>query len=199
MSFNQVFEDVSTKKRDESMERMANLIPVLEQGEGGKTSPIKEDVMSPQLRAQFRALQHLHCNQQRKRSRIDIEGRPGTAINTSTGDPDDETSSMNQIVSNCSHPSLDMSNQSHDDMDTRSSHGHTCAHDQDSLSLRMAISTAISAQNEIDTLLKGITELESMVNEQGFCNGDDDSNKSDLTGETQTEGADETSLLTIID
>ncbi len=186
------------------MERMPNLIPVVQQGDGGKTSQIKEDVMSPQLRAQFRALQHLHCNQQRKRSRI-VSGegngarasREGNVISTYTEDSDNETLSTDQNDSNSSQPSLDMSNDSHDDINIRSS--NACAQDKDSLSLQMAISTAISAQNEIDTLLKGIAELESMVNQQGSYSGNDDSNKSDITGESQMKGTEETSLVTIID
>ena len=117
----------------------------------------EDDHMSPELRAQFRALQRLSIHH---RNKVSSTGPNITNhdlavldhLNGHSGDTDDETLS--------------------DQMDSRplsldSSH-HLLS--EDPSMLQLALSTAITAQNEIESLVNGIRELETFI--QSGCGPD---------------------------
>jgi hypothetical protein len=115
----------------------------------------EDDHMSPELRAQFRTLQRLSMQQKHKiktsLSSDTITKNPDLTVleqmyGPSSGDTDDETLSDQQIDSR--PRSLDSSS-------------HHLTEDPDMRQL--ALSTAITAQNEIDTLVNGIRELETFM------------------------------------
>jgi len=122
-----------------------------------------EDPMSSQLREQFRAFQHLHGQHHRQHHRQDASinnhhvqtdqhrhrhqrQRLGTAEDT-----DDETLSEDM------HASLSS-------LESSSSHDHhSQILEENPAALHLAMSTAIAAQNEIDALMNGISELERVI------------------------------------
>lgn len=114
----------------------------------------EDDHMSPELRAQFRTLQRLSIQQKHKiktsLSSDTITKNPDLTVlgkmHGPSGDTDDETLSDQQIDSR--PRSLDSS----------------CHHLTEDPDMRLlALSTAITAQNEIDTLVNGIRELETFM------------------------------------
>lgn len=127
---------------------MPNLVPP-------GTDQTEEDPMSPELRAQFRDLQRLNLEHRMIRKSSSIHDskqnfcrglhRPNDGRRVE--DTDDETLS-DQIDSR--PRSLDSSD-------------HVVMMYEDPVLLQMALSTAITAQHEIDTLVHGIRELESFI------------------------------------
>ena len=129
---------------------MPNLVPPI-------MDLTEDDHMSPKLRAQFRALQRLsmHHKNEASSTGTNIKNHDLAVLEDLSGrygDTDDETLS--------------------DQMDSRplsldSSHHYLS---EDHAMVRLALSTAITAQNEIDTLVNGIRELETFM--QSGCSPD---------------------------
>jgi len=133
---------------------MPNLIPLVDREK--KSSPSNSSVMSPQLQIQFHALQKLHNETKlRSRKRKSDGDRRGTETEEST-----LASSTSQSMSQQA---------SSDDSHEFSTHFDSYASKAHPLVLQMAMSTAIKAQAEIDILLNGIAELESMADGQRYC------------------------------
>lgn len=137
---------------------MPNLIPLIDDEE--KSPPSNSSVMSPQLQIQFHALQKIHNETQlRPRKRKSGGDRRGTETEEST-----LASSTGQLVSQ--QASLEISDDSHE---FPSEFENSYASKAHPLAIQMAMSTAIKAQAEIDILLNGIAELESMADGQRNC------------------------------
>mmetsp|Transcript_2025 Transcript_2025/g.3679 ORF Transcript_2025/g.3679 Transcript_2025/m.3679 type:complete len:170 (-) Transcript_2025:2270-2779(-) len=125
---------------------MPNLVPPL-------TDLTEEDHMSPELRAQFRALQQLSMHRKNKSPSSDPNNVKNhdlavlEHLTSHSGDTDDETLSYQMD----SRPlSLDSSH-----------HHHFMS--EDPAILQLALLTAITAQNEINSLVNGIRELETFM------------------------------------
>lgn len=118
--------------------------------------------MSSELRSKFRALKRLHSQRQEVAATPQPKG-----AKIAKEDTDDETSSSDNADLQAA---LSMSMEL-DDHIIEGSCLFTEKND-DPIALKMAISTAISAQNEIDALMGGIAELESFMNtNQGITPG----------------------------
>ena len=100
---------------------------------------IGEDPMSTQLREQFRAFQQLHSQHHHQDT-----SAPSSKTSSTAEDTDDETLPEDFHI-RASSSSFDCDSSNHNHM-----------HD-------MAISTAIAAQNEIDSLMNGIAEFERAI------------------------------------
>jgi hypothetical protein len=100
--------------------------------------------MSNGLRSQFRSLQRMHKEKQKN---VVTDPKDSNLSKGAFEDTDDETLSSDQADLRASSPTL-IHQKSKDDQ----------------VFLQMAISTAVSAQNEIDALMNGIGELEAIVN-----------------------------------
>ncbi len=125
---------------------MPNLIPPTDDNDASSS---KEDCMSNALRSQFGALKRLHAEKRRE-----MNGPRNNDLSKSTlEDTDDETLSSDQVDPLPSSPSFTHQNST-----------------DDSVFLQLAISTAISAQNEIDALMNGIDELEAIVQSKKAAN-----------------------------
>ena len=122
---------------------MPNFIPPASDHE---LSPSKQDGMSKELRSKFLKLQ---CLRSAKENNV-LQASPKNS-DTSKGsfeDTDDETMHSDQADSSQASSATAM------DLNLK----------DDSEFLQLAISTAISAQSEIDALMNGIAELEDLVN-----------------------------------
>lgn len=149
---------------------MPNLIPLIDGEE--KSSPSNSTVMSPQLQIQFHALQKLHNGTQlRSRKRKSDVDRRGTETEENT-----LASSTGQSMSQ--QESMEMSDDSHEFPTNFDNNYRSKAHP---LALQMAMSTAMKAQAEIDILLNGIAELESMADGQRYC-GDKNQQQPSIDG-----------------
>lgn len=123
---------------------MPNLVPpIMDRTED-------DHIMSPELRAQFRALQRLNMHHKNKTSSSThtIKNRDLAVLEQRcgrSGDTDDETLS--------------------DQMDSRPLSLDSSDHYllEDHAMLQLALSTAITAQHEIETLANGIRELETFI------------------------------------
>lgn len=116
---------------------MKNIIPQ-------NSSILNEEVMSTELKNQFLALQHLHSEQESQRS---------LHHNTPTG-------------SNTCLSSLSASNHESMDDEDHNESTYISTSSSESSVMNLAVSTAMKAQHEIDSLMRGITELERMLKYQ---------------------------------
>ena len=164
---------------------MPNFIPPVSDND---SSPPEEDTMSPKLRAQFEALQRLHSERQQSMTTC-------MHANDNTNDNDsDNDSHLSRTRTILSTGSMDDS----DDDECFSVHAH--AHDATApIAVRMAISAAITAQNEIDALMNGIAELEDMVNANETSNACSDSRGSSAVHRSSVEEKDKNACVTVMD
>jgi hypothetical protein len=116
---------------------MKNIVP-------HNTSISNEEVMSTELKNEFLALQHLHSKQDSQRA---------LHHNTPSG-------------SNTCLSSLSASNHEFTEYEDNSDSTLISTSSSQSNMLNLAVSTAMKAQHEIDSLMRGITELERMLKYQ---------------------------------
>lgn len=116
---------------------MRNIIP-------HNTPVSNEEVMSTELKNQFLALQHLHSEQASQRS---------LHHNTPTG-----SSTCLSSLSASNHESMEDEDNSESTIISSTSSERSM--------LNLAVSTAMKAQHEIDTLMRGIAELERIMKYQ---------------------------------
>lgn len=112
---------------------MRNIIP-------HNTSVSNEEVMSIELKNQFLALQHLHSEQSQR----------SLHQNTPTG-----SSTSLSSLSASNHESMEDEDNSESTLISTTS--------SENIMLDLAVSTAMKAQHEIDTLMRGIAELERIM------------------------------------
>jgi hypothetical protein len=116
---------------------MKNIIP-------HNSSILNEEVMSTELKNQFLALQHLHSEQESRSLHHNTPSGSNTCLSS---------------LSTSNHESMD------DEEDHNDSNLISTSSSESSV-MNLAVSTAMKAQHEIDSLMRGITELERMLKYQ---------------------------------
>lgn len=128
---------------------MPNFIPPTSHNSSSST---RDEFMTRTLRSQFRMLQRMHDERQTK-----VTNSKNMNISKPTfTDASGQTLSIDHAALQASSPAA---------ADHIRKHDWSSGNDvDDQVTLQMAISTAITAQNEIDVLMNGIQELETVVN-----------------------------------